>query len=189
MTDIHDVLQDLGVSNSDFSFSDRVIFVEGLTEENILPLIFENNGFRQIGFNYIIISLNGSDREFTKRRAMANNSSKLETIFKAIPNSPVPYTIMLDKDEKTPKKIKELKETYKDKVVILPRREIENYFLIAPAVYNLIKKHNPEQNLKIEDIQKPIQNCLDDKDNRTFYPKGCNNPIEAIKLVSFLKKF
>ncbi|MBJ8152958.1 ATP-dependent nuclease [Bacillus cereus] len=188
MTDIHDVLEDLGVSNSDFSFSDRVIFVEGLTEENILPLIFENNGFRQIGFNYKIISLNGTDREFTKRSAMANNSSKLESIFNAISNSPIPYTIMLDKDEKTPEKIKELKETYKDKVVILPRREIENYFLITPAVYNLIKKHKPEQDLKIEDIQKSIQNCLDDKDNRTFYPKGCNNPIEDIKASMVLEE-
>ncbi|WP_238486175.1 ATP-dependent nuclease [Bacillus hominis] len=187
MTNINEVLDDLGISNSDFSFSDRVIFVEGPTEENILPLIFEKNGFRQIGFNYKIISLNGTDREFTKRSAMTNNSSKLESIFNAISNSPIPYTIMLDKDEKTPEKIKELEETYKGKVVILPRREIENYFLRPEAIYDLIKKHNPEQEFKIEDIQESIQNFLDDKDNKTFYPKGCNNQIEDVKASMVLE--
>ncbi|MGG0704658.1 ATP-dependent nuclease [Bacillus paramobilis] len=187
MHNINEVLDDLGVSNSDFSFSDRVIFVEGPTEENILPLIFEKNGFRQIGFNYKIISLNGTDREFTKRSAMTNNSSKLESIFNAISNSPIPYTIMLDKDEKTPEKIKELEETYKGKVVILPRREIENYFLRPEAIYALIKKHNPEQEFKIEDIQKSIQNCLDDKDNKIFYPKGCNTQIEDVKASMVLE--
>ncbi|PHA58716.1 hypothetical protein COF07_10250 [Bacillus wiedmannii] len=187
MTHINEVLDDLGVSNSDFSFSDRVIFVEGPTEENILPLIFEKNGFRQIGFNYKIISLNGTDREFTKRSAMANNSSKLESIFNAISNSPIPYTIMLDKDEKTPEKIRELEETYQGKVVILPRREIENYFLRPEAISALIKKHNPEQEFKIEDIQEFIQNCLDDKDNKTFYPKGCNNQIEDVKASMVLE--
>ncbi|HHY0837650.1 TPA: ATP-dependent nuclease [Bacillus thuringiensis] len=188
MTNIHEVLDDLGVSNSDFSFSDRVIFVEGPTEENILPLIFEQNDFKQVGFNYKIISLNGTDREFSKRSAMANNSDKLESIFNAISHSPIPYKIMLDKDEKTPDKIKELEENYKGKVVILPRREIENYFLVAEAIHSLIKNYSPTQEIKIADIQESIQICLDDQTNKTFYPKGCNTPIEDVKASKILEE-
>ncbi|MEK4536345.1 AAA family ATPase [Peribacillus sp. FSL K6-1552] len=188
MDSIQEILEDLGISNSDFSFADRVIFVEGPTEEKILPLIFKKNGFRQVGFNYKIISLNGTDRDFMKRSAMVNNSEKLESIFNAISHSPIPYRILLDRDEKTQDKIIELETNYQGKIVVLPRREIENYFLIEEAICALIKNHTPEEEVKLDNIKEYIKNCLADKQNKNFYPRGCNTPLDDIKASKVLEE-
>lgn len=178
---IQELLEDIGVQNSNFAFSDRVIFVEGATEERILPIIFKENGLRRIGFNYTIINLNGTGRDFKNHGAMVNNSNKLEGIFNSISTSPIPYKIMLDRDERDEVQVDVLKQNYKGKIIVLPRREIENYFLVPEAIVQLVKDYTSDNDATVERVESSIKHYLSNTESKELYPKGCKNPIEDIK--------
>lgn len=185
---IQEVLKDIGASNSNYAFSDRVIFVEGQTEEKILPIIFRKNNFEQLGYNYTIINLKGTGDEFGSQKAMNNYSRQLEKIFNSISNSPIPYRILIDRDEKNQDMLKKIEENYKGKAFVLPRREIENYFLVPEAIEALIKHYLPNQDVTVDIVQEQIDACLEDTENRELYPKGCQNKIEDVKGSKVLKR-
>ncbi|EJV56398.1 ATP-dependent nuclease [Bacillus cereus] len=181
MDDIQDLLKDIGATNSNYAFADRVIFVEGPTEEKVLPIIFEANGLKQLGYNYTIININGTGKEFSGQSGMNYYSKKLEGIFNNISESPIPYKIIIDKDEKDQETLDKINEIYKGKVMVLPKREIENYFLIPEAIVALIKHLLPEKSIKVEDIQKAIDKHLEDTNNSKLYRKGSQNPLVDVK--------
>ena len=64
---VREVLDDIGVKNSDFALSEKVLFVEGETEEQIIPIILGHYGMKQLGYNYTILKMGGTGNEFTKK--------------------------------------------------------------------------------------------------------------------------
>ncbi|MBU8919110.1 AAA family ATPase [Bacillus sp. FJAT-29953] len=184
---VQDILMDLGIVNSDFAFADKIIFVEGETEEKILPVVFDNNNFKQFGYNYKIINLKGTGDEFKRRGAMVNYSEKLEGIFNGIALTPIPYVILLDKDERPQSKVQELKVSYKGKIIVLPRREIENYFLIPEAIVDLINSYDIDKKATYDEVKSWIERFLNDIDNKRYYLNGCTeskiNEIKASKVL------
>ncbi|MCR8870523.1 ATP-dependent nuclease [Peribacillus frigoritolerans] len=185
---IQELLKDIGAANSNYAFADRVIFVEGQTEEKILPIIFKENNFEQIGYNYTIINVKGTGDEFSSQKAMGNYSKQLEKIFNSISDSPIPYKILIDRDEKNKDALKKLVNTYGNKIIVLPRREIENYFLIPEAIEALIKNILPNQIVTADIIKQGIENCLNNRECRDLYPKGCEDPIKDVKGSLVLKQ-
>ncbi|MFJ5772483.1 ATP-dependent nuclease [Psychrobacillus sp. NPDC093180] len=178
LDNIQEILSDIGLNNSDFALADRVVFVEGETEEAVIPLILEHFGFKQIGYNYRILKMNGTGNEFSKKSAMTRNKEKLDLVLGGINKSPIPYRILIDSDEKPEGKILEIKEKYGDNVVILERREIENYFLDCPKELSMIINNEASNNTNYEDIEHFINQTFLDTDNKKIFPREKINPFK-----------
>lgn len=175
--EIQDILEDIGINNSDLAFSDKVLFVEGKTEEHVIPMILSNFGMRQIGYNYRVLDMNGTSNRFNNKGAMADYRKNLDLILNGISNSPIPYKILIDKDERQQATIDFIKEKYEDKVLILERREFENYFLDCYEEISItINKSLNSQVVTPEQIMRTIESILSVKDFKVF-PRGCNNPM------------
>lgn len=69
----------------------------------------------------------------------------------------------------------------------MPRREIENYFLDAQAIVALIHNYGFDTNVTDRDIEKLLNECLDDVTNREYYPRGYENPKVDIRASSVLE--
>ncbi|KJS76792.1 MAG: hypothetical protein JL56_04575 [Desulfotomaculum sp. BICA1-6] len=182
---VEDAFRELGISNSDFALSDRVIFVEGLTEELVLPIIFDGFKIEQISLNLKIINLQGTGKEF-KKKTSANKYAELHNkIFESLSPIPIPYCFIIDRDERTFEKVNELKSIYKEKLLVLERREIENYFLSTSAIVNTLISEGV--NATESDINEIINKCLSDLENKNLFPKGCDNPANDVKGSALLE--
>lgn len=179
LDNIQEILSDIGLNNSDFALADRVIFVEGDTEEAVLPLILRHFGMRQIGYNYRILKMNGTGNEFSKKTAMARNKEKLDLVLGGISTSPIPYKILIDSDEKSDQKILEIKEKYRNNVVVLERREYENYFIDCYEELSITINASLGKDISAAaDIERLIGDILSNTDDKKLFPREVTNPIK-----------
>jgi hypothetical protein len=180
IVDASKALAEVGIKNSDFAFSDKIIFVEGQTELNEFPKILEKFGILRIGYNYNILELRGTGDEFRKEKVMMSNSKVFESIFKCLSSQVVPYMFLIDRDERT---YDTLKKYYKsDCLALLDVREFENYLLNAAAIAHLLKSEY-SKDVEISEIRVFIDKCLEKNDEKALFPKGLltNEPIKDIK--------
>ncbi|WP_413407952.1 ATP-dependent nuclease [Paenibacillus amylolyticus] len=179
---IQEVLSDIGVSNSDFALSDKVIFVEGQTEELVIPMILTHFGLKQIGYNYRILNMKGTGNYFNKNSSMRAYKGKLDLILSGISESPIPYKIIIDADNKTDEKLLTLRESYGDSIIILGRREYENYFL--DCYHELSEIINRNSSIAAADpdlIKSKIDHLLlSIDDNKLFPKKGSTNVLKDV---------
>lgn len=175
---VGDILKELGIQNSDFSFAEKIIFVEGETEEKILPMIFEHFGVKQIGYNYKLLNMKGTGKEFNNKGAMSSNSQKIDLIMEGLSgNNPIPYIFFIDRDEKSDAKIQELFDIYGGKIRILQRREIENYFLSSSKqICKVLLDYGVDEQVTEEHVNTFISDELSKIDDRVLYPKERKNP-------------
>ncbi|MDQ0719785.1 putative ATPase [Paenibacillus sp. W4I10] len=179
---IQELLQDIGVSNSDYALSDKVIFVEGQTEEHVIPKILSHFGIKQIGYNYRILNMKGTGRHFIKKTAMREHKDKLDLVLSGVSQSPIPYKIIIDADNKNDGKINELRESYGENIIILERREYENFFLDCYQELSEIIN----QNLSIaatdpDRIKSEIDYLLSSTDDNKLFPRrGTTNVLKDV---------
>ena len=83
--DLRLILLELGIMPSDFFFANRILFVEGLTEKYVLPIIAEKSGIDLS--NISIIPLHGKD----------NRNYHLNVWFEAAKETNLPIFLLLDK--------------------------------------------------------------------------------------------
>jgi predicted ATPase len=180
---VGEILNDIGVSNSDFALSEKVLFVEGETEEIVIPMILGHFGMRQIGYSYRVLKMKGTGKEFSKKTAMQNNKDKLDLILGGISESPIPYMILIDLDEKDERKIGELQEKYGESLKVLGRREIENYFIDCYEQISIVINESCRNAITTpEAIEQSVNSILIQTENMHFYRnKGqINDPIKQI---------
>ncbi len=180
--EIQEIIKDIGLNNSDLAFSDKVLLVEGKTEEHVIPMILSHFGMRQIGYNYKVLDMNGTSNNFSKSRAMTDYRKNLDLILNGISNSPIPYKILIDKDERQEITIKLIRERYGDKVLILERREFENYFLDCyEEISNTINNNSNSAVVTPDQVQETIKGILsqaEETEDRDIFPRKCNDQIE-----------
>ncbi|WHX62774.1 ATP-dependent nuclease [Peribacillus frigoritolerans] len=192
---MQELLSEIGVNNSDFALSDKVLFVEGETEEAIIPIILSHFGMKQIGYNYRILKMNGTGNEFSKKSAMTRHKEKLDLILRGISTSPIPYKILIDSDEKSDAKIKEIEEKYGDNVFILERRELENYFLDCYEELSHVININFESDVcNLGEIESFLGELLTRTDDKKLFPRGVvanpvNNVVGSQALESLFEKY
>ncbi|MEB8572286.1 AAA family ATPase [Bacillus cereus] len=167
---VREVLDEIGVSNSDFALAEKVLFVEGPTEEVVIPIILNHFGIRQIGYNYRILKMGGTGNVFSKKTAMQSHKDKLDLILNGIAESPIPYLILIDRDEKDEEKIKNLREKYKNSIQILERREFENYLLDSyEEISTVINENSSEGVVTSVEVERFINNLLERRDDCNLY--------------------
>ncbi|MED3990182.1 ATP-dependent nuclease [Priestia aryabhattai] len=181
LEDIQEVLTNIGVSNSDFALSDKVLFVEGETEEAVIPQILSHFGMKQIGYNYRVLKMGGTGNEFTKKSVMTRNHEKLQLILGGISKSPIPYKIIIDLDEKNEQKVNELKEKYGESIIILERREFENYLIECyEELAETINNNVGSEITSSADVGKLIEELLAQTENKKLFPNAKDIPLKNV---------
>lgn len=122
------LFDELGMDLGDVSLAEKIIFVEGKTDVEILSTILERTGFSSSNNNYIIISLGESDIS----RQLGDVLSKLKEIVH------LPFLVYLDGDKENGGHVR---ASIKEKVRYLPEPDIEGVLLRDPEA--IVKAFGP----------------------------------------------
>jgi len=164
------ILFDLGYRNSDALFYDRLVFVEGKSDKQIIPILLERDGeigsaeLARTGFPVIEGIGKGST-------AVQTSILRHEKLLSAVGRADQPRVYLLDGDRRDDEK-KVIQGTRHPithtalTIGFLPRPEIENYLLIpeaiAPAVREeLILKGEP-LDVSVEEVKRRLDRLLAD---------------------------
>lgn len=163
------LFEELEFNPSDFWFHDSIIWVEGETEEKIIPLLIEKY-IPELKSNYLVKKVFATS-EFQNKKVDVTKKiyeliNHVQTFFH------IPNIFILDGEELTSQKITDLKDKIGvNKILIISKREIENYFLNHPDIIQLIIN---TQN--IDEIQNKINEILARTNDTEIYGKYANNP-------------
>lgn len=175
---VPEVLRSLGYRNSDFLFSDRLIFVEGPSDQAIVPLLLSRIGrispiqIEGTGFP----NLGGTPSGTRRAKTLQTTILKYEKVLAEVGQAHLPRMYLFDGDF-TPADRSLLQGTTFGGAAIpvsfLPAREIENYLLIPEAIEAVLRDElSVEGGDKIPsaaDVQKRLAALLSDE---RLYPDG-----------------
>lgn len=169
--DLKLLFQELGLRSTDIWHSDKIIWVEGPTEENILPLILETVGIHPelAGVKVIGLrraSLFTSAKPKIKRRIYETVKFITETLTPLPPD----YRFLFDLNEKTSGERKRIQEIAHGRVIFLDRREIENYLLDPDVIHEVISREMDEPVSK-ESFVKKFDSLINSTGNKKLYPE------------------
>jgi AAA ATPase domain/AAA domain, putative AbiEii toxin, Type IV TA system len=188
-SDVASVLHDLGYRNSDFLFSDRLIFVEGESDQEILPVLLslapelkkadiDRTGFPTMGGE-------GKLRGASKQTSMI----QFEKLLAQLQRATLPRIYLFDgdcvaEDQRLLGETPYLKDSGAV-VQFLPRMEIENYLLVPDAIAAAMKAltvfsgaSTPPPNAT--NIEAALQTILAKEDSK-LYPNGKTDPFKSAK--------
>jgi putative ATP-dependent endonuclease of OLD family len=140
---------ELGLRLSSLFMYDRLVFVEGASDEAILrelaPLVGVNFGQTNLGF--VIM---GSSRNFTHYAS--------EATIDFLTKRRVKMSFILDRDEASEEDVEALKRRLGDlaETHILNRREIENYLLAPRALTEFIRESRQLQGLDADTVSESL---------------------------------
>ena len=113
------LLNELGINLGDLSLAEKIIFVEGKTDVDIIGEMLERAGFPRSNYNYVIFGLGESD--------ISDQLKDLLVQLKTIVH--LPYMIYLDGDKKSGGR---MPKEMKDRVTYCPELDIEGVLLRDP---------------------------------------------------------
>lgn len=171
------ILKDLGLRNSDLGAADKVIFVEGPSDAEIIPMLLDKLNLKHQLRGVLFSPLKETDSFL---------SNKTEVFIRAycrllqqISNIQIPHIFVLDSHGKTRAQMEQLEKQFKERIRFLPRYEIENYLLEADAILSAIREeigiYYPEE-LKAGvlpelDLSKIQQLVAQYKEKAEMYPR------------------
>ena len=154
--DLKAILLDLGVMPSDFFLSNRILFVEGLTEKNVLPIIGEKAG------------IDISDVSIIPTHGKGKGKYHLEVWIDAARNTNLPIFFLLDRDaEKEIRKLEKKDLIDKDYYHLL-EKEFEDYYpkdVLKDVVSEMMKKSKEKEISEKEkelELNEPVVEKIDD---------------------------
>jgi putative ATP-dependent endonuclease of the OLD family len=157
---VEEVPPELGLRLSSLFMFDRLIFVEGTTDEAILREVANDLGRNLASVNIGFIPMGGG-------RNIAHFASEGTISF--LVRRQVKCWFVLDRDEKDEEEIVKMKERLKDhaELCILGKREIENYLLIPRAIAEYMERRLDSENRErerpsSEQIQKDMEECAEE---------------------------
>lgn len=153
--DIKKVLDEIGLGLSDFYFYNGLFFVEGKDEEEAFNiwarfLSIEKLDLRDRGINFIVMEGARNMRYFAESKVLEKISA-----------FDIPYLIVIDRDEKSKKEIMALRRNYEN-LVVLEKREFENYLISEDIFKEYIKDNYPDyfDNNSEEEINMMLKNIF-----------------------------
>jgi len=192
-----EVLYSLGYRNSDLLFSDRLVFVEGESDQEILPVLLGKSG----GISPSDIVRTGfpkMDGE-GKLRGTSSQTSLLffEKFLKGLGNSSLPRIYLFDgdcseDDRKLVQGTRAIDGTKAASVVFLSRREIENYLLvpaaIAAAISELLAVDGNNAGPREDAVRQDLHDLLATDDIKLFPDGRGEEPLRSVKGSAVLER-
>lgn len=154
--DLKDILLELGVTPSDFFLSNKILFVEGLTEKNVLPIIAEK------------ASIDLTDVTIIPTHGKGKGKYHLEVWTDAARNTNLPIFFLLDGDaEKEIKKLEKRELIDRDYYHLLAK-EFEDYYskdVLKDVVSKMMKENKEEKAAEKEkelELAEPVVERIND---------------------------
>ncbi|HET6842411.1 MAG TPA: AAA family ATPase [Candidatus Angelobacter sp.] len=194
-TEVSRILFDLGYKNSDILFYDFLLIVEGKADRAILPILLERAGvdvglIARTGFHL----LEGAPERLRQIQAEINRWEKL---IAALSQTRLPRLYLLDgdrapKDKKSLQAMRNAEGNHATPVDFLPRTEIENYLLVADAIYSALLEEATLAEIKIDITVNDVANKIDQllaSDDTELFPHGKNvDPYKSVKGSKLLER-
>jgi predicted ATPase len=190
------LLAELGVSLSDVFGADRILWVEGATEELCFPLVLDKLAPKLLTGTKIVSIKNTSDLSGKK----AHFADVMFDLYKRLSggNNLYPPTIgfVFDRENRTEQDMKNLQKRSSEPVHFLERRMYENYLLHPDAIAFVLNQEDKEQKQSLtgEEIRQWLETNKSNKDSfsQTSTQKELSNSqwvdknIDAAKLLDAL---
>ncbi|CAH0301947.1 hypothetical protein ROS9278_04582 [Roseomonas sp. CECT 9278] len=135
------ILIDLGVSISDVFGTEKLIWVEGKTEEIAFDYISRKMKLMgHSGTTFLSVRSTGDFESRKLDRALIINI--YEKISSGAVIFPPRVSFSFDREARSPREIEDLKRSSSGNIYFLPRRSIENFFLIESIIERLIEEQS-----------------------------------------------
>jgi predicted ATPase len=137
VSDLRDILIEIGVSFSDLFGYDRAVWVEGPTEEICFPLILDKVLKRnELGLVFVAVRHTG---DFEKKR---DRKKLIWEIYEKLSSGalllPTAVSFSFDREDRTEQDIDDLRRQSKGRAHFISRLTYENYLLIPEAIAALV---------------------------------------------------
>ena len=152
---LREVASHLGVSMSDVFAADRVIWVEGETEEAIFPFLFRE-ALQPLPPGTIFTTVAATGDFGAKRRDRSVVFEAYSRLTQAVATLPVKVVFGFDTETLTDKEKLEMVRDSGGRLHFLPRRHLECYLLDPVAISNRLKAKDPESTVKPNDVENKI---------------------------------
>lgn len=177
----HAGLLDLGIRLTDLHGCDRVLWVEGETEEAIFPKVLEHF-FPHLAQGTAVLRLHATG-DFESRKFRAE---KVAGIYRRLSTAtflaPPMVAITLDREGKPASQVESLEREGEGVVYMLPRAMIEDYLLLPEAIVSVMRDEYGSD-LDSATVQAAIDKARKDSSN-FISAKVVNNPtLHAAKLL------
>jgi predicted ATP-dependent endonuclease of OLD family len=173
---LKDILFELGIQPSDIFFSNSIIFVEGLTEKTIFPILANKLGIDFKPHNLSIIPINGK----------SSGRYRLQVWLDAAKNTQIPYCLILDNiAEKEIKPFENMLKRNKN-LFILKQKAIEDYYPINRLIEAM--KSEYEIDLNEEEAKSKLSVPRDKSIGKLLKEKGKDTDGWKIKIGERIAK-
>ncbi len=154
-------LEALGARLSDVFGMDRVLWVEGATEEKTIPLLLEKMNEPMAGTAVVSVRNTGDLEGKDKKKAFEiyNSLTGKASIL------PREVAFVLDSEARTSQEMREMTRLSGGRARFLPRRTFENYILHSGAVCavaNAIEGFSGARPITVEQVNQCFQDCVTD---------------------------
>ncbi len=195
-TEVSPILHTLGYKNSDFLFNDRLIFVEGKSDQEILPLLLECTGEFKAGeiarTGFPPTDGAGRVRGKTRQTSILYYERMLTELGRA--NLPRIYLFDGDycaEDKTLLQGTKNLATGQQVQVRFLRRCELENYLLVPEAIVAALTEQAQLQGTAApkatqEDVARKLQDLLESEGRKLDGKKL--QPLEKVKGSALLER-
>lgn len=177
-------LIDLGIRLTDLHGCDRVLWVEGETEEAIFPLILQKF-FPEIAQGIAVLRLH-STGDFESRKI---NPEKVAEIYKKLSESsflaPPMIAITLDQEAKSASQIEKIERECKGIVHFLPKPMIEDYLLDNAAIAAILTIETGKS-VTEKDVAQQIEQIILKSCCKLFPKNPENNALHAAQALTFI---
>jgi predicted ATPase len=150
------LLDEVGVRLSDVFGMDKILWVEGPTEEKCYPQIITNILKKSLRGIQILAVKNTGDLEGRRAHIIFDVYDKLS----GSPNLfPPAIGFIFDKEERTKQQMEDLRKRSSNPVEFLPRRMYENYLLDSGAIASVINELDQEKVITVSDVDAVLEEC------------------------------
>jgi predicted ATPase len=177
-------LVDLGIRLTDLHGCDKVLWVEGETEEAIFPLLLRHY-FRALAQGIAVLPLHATG-DFEAKKY---EPKKVAAIYKKLSQgsflAPPMVAIALDKERRTDSEVKQVEADCAGIVYFLPRTMLEDY-LLSPRAIAAVMVQELDIAITQADVKKALEaaraspSCLLKPENKT------GKAIHAAKVLNFV---
>lgn len=156
VSDVRRALKHIGVGMMDVLGSDRVVWVEGPTEEVCFPLALRMTGIgKPPGLTFMSLASTGDfSRRGSTKKAVVNI---YEAAIKAVAPLVEGTAFSLDRERLSAESAEDIERQTDGRLLLLPRRNLECYFIHPEAIRAIINEEAPWLSLSKADVQAKIE--------------------------------
>lgn len=176
-TEPHAILAELGVTAADLWLTDRLLWVEGPSEAEIVKTIIDHDWTKAESSGLEVRPMPDAASRFSARSARQAEATYrfCSQVVSAVSPLPVRMLFLFDRDEKTDAHIDAIQQSSGGRARFLPVRELENVFLHAGLLGGVL--HDRCAMLacpppSLEAVAEKLQEILERGEDRAMFPSG-----------------